>query len=932
MAAAFGLEAGVGCDNVAVSTGAGGWYPCSFVLTDVVDSVSLWERDAGLMSRAMALHDAIIGREVVGAGGTLVRTKGEGDSTFSVFAHPAEAVAAAVAIQGAVAAEEWPTAVPVRVRAGVHTGDAEPRGGDWYGPAVNRAARLRALADGGQTLVSGVTAGLVADQLPATVRLLYRGRRVLRGIERPEEVWELVAADDPRLAGPRTARVGDLPLALTRFVGRAEDLEHLIRLVEDERLVTLTGPGGSGKTRLALELARDATRRGELVWLAKLAPLRDGGLVAEAVAAAVGVESGPHPLDRLFAELESLAGVLVLDNCEHLLDACAALTGRLLAVAPELRVLATSREPLGLAGERVWPLRALAVPDDSLRNREQLAQVESVQLLLDRGRAVRPDLEVGDDQVGSVVRICRALDGIPLAIELAAGRLRSLGFADLASRLGDQMGVLARCRSAGGDEARHQTLRMTLDWSFDLLTADQQTLARRLSVFAGGFRLDAVEALCDDDLDVLDGVDELVAKSLVTFDGTTARYRLLEPLRQYLAERLGESGATEAARRAHAEWVAGLCDRLGTRLLEDQKRGSLRLREESANIDLALRWALDNHDDEIAVRIVGSLGQYWYFYDQDSGRRWCAEVVESGAGATPGRRAKALLSDGMVAQHDEDWDRSIASIRAALAIYRAEDAATGQATSLYWLGWALGPGGGDHGTEATRCFEESLRLFTRPCDRVWAGWCRIALSLQAFMNEDLDRSEQLANQVVLECSASARHPVGQALCNLAYVANRRGRHDAALEFFQDAAALYRELDDPFQLAVTLGELAVQAAVAGHGADGLRALVESVRCNQQIGRLPGRSALLAEAAVVHDARGQTPLATAALGAFDAHPARGAVRPTRGSAPWRRWLADMIETTRARLDPAGVAAATASARRGSLDELIDELIIQPAKEAV
>jgi class 3 adenylate cyclase len=214
---ASGVRAG--CENLGVSTRTDGWYPRSFVLTDVVGSVALWERDAELMSKAVARHDAIIGREVVAAGGTLVRSKGEGNSTFSVFARPAGAVGAADAIQRAVGAEEWPTAVPLQVRAGVHTGDAEPRDGDWYGPAVNRAARLRALADGGQTLVSGVTAGLVAERIPETVRLLYRGRRVLRGIERPEEVWELVGADDPRLAVPNPAKVGGLPLALTRLLG-----------------------------------------------------------------------------------------------------------------------------------------------------------------------------------------------------------------------------------------------------------------------------------------------------------------------------------------------------------------------------------------------------------------------------------------------------------------------------------------------------------------------------------------------------------------------------------------------------------------------------------------------------------------------------------------------------------------------------------------
>ncbi|HET6921249.1 MAG TPA: AAA family ATPase, partial [Jiangellaceae bacterium] len=576
-----------------------------------MSSVSLWERDPDQMAQAVARHDAIISREVTAAGGTLVRAKGEGDSTFSVFTHPAEAVAAAAAIHEVVGAEEWPNAAPIRVRVGVHTGDAEPRDGDWYGPAVNRAARLRALADGGLTLVSGVTAGLVADRLPGAVRLLYLGRRVLRGIERPEEVWELVAADDPRLARPAAARVGGLRGAQTRFFGRAADLDHLAQLVAAERLVTLTGPGGCGKTRLALELTRHATRRGEAVWVTELASLQDGGLVTQVVAAAVGTETGPDQLDDLLTQSTTLAGLLVVDNCEHLLDACGALIERLLVAAPDVRILATSREPLGLAGEHVWPVRPLDVPDESLRDPDQLVRVESVQLLIDRARAVRPGLKVENGNVASVVHICRVLDGIPLAIELAAGRLRSLSFDDLADRLDGQLKVLARHRPTGRDEARHQTLRMTLDWSYDLLTDQQRTLAQRLSVFAGGFRLDAVEAVCGGELDVLDGIDELVAKSLVTFDGVSARYRLLEPLRQYLADHLAATGSAEDVWRAHAEWVTRLSERLGTRLVTHPKACAARLREETANVDSALRWALDHDEHELALRIVGSLGQYW---------------------------------------------------------------------------------------------------------------------------------------------------------------------------------------------------------------------------------------------------------------------------------------------------------------------------------
>jgi predicted ATPase/DNA-binding SARP family transcriptional activator/class 3 adenylate cyclase len=913
------------------------WYPRTFLLTDIVDSVSLWERDPAGMSEAVARHAAIIQDSVRASRGELVRTKGEGDSTFSVFVHPSDALAAAAAIQELVASEPWPSRAPLRVRTGVHTGDSEPRDGDWYGPAVNRAARLRALADGGQTLLSGVTAGLVADQMPDSVRLLYRGRRVLRGIERPEEVWELVAAHDPRLAAPTSAKMDRLPAALTRFVGRTADFDQLAKLIETERLVTLTGPGGSGKTRLAMELARHATGRGNVVWLAELASLRDGGLVAQAVATAAAVETGPDPLDDLLAQPEALAGLLVLDNCEHLLDDCVALTERLLAVAPDLRVLATSREPMGLPGEREWPVRSLHVPDESQRDRDQLGRVESVQLLLDRARAVRPDLEVGDDDVASVVHICRTLDGIPLAIELAAGRLRSLTFAGLAERLGGQLDLLARHRSAGRDDARHQTLRLTLDWSYDLLTNQQRTLARQLSVFAGGFRLDAVEAVCGGELDVLDGIDELVAKSLVTFDGTTARYRLLEPLRQYLADRLDETGETDAVQRAHAEWVAGLCDRLGARLYEVQKACSLRLREEAANIELALRWA-HKHGHAMAIRIVGALGPFWFFYDPATGRRWCDAVIEPAAGVAPLSRARALLSAGMIAQNHQAWNRSITRLREALAIYRVEGAAAGHAAALHWLGralanWSDPDHGEDHALEATQCFEESLQLFTRLGDRVGAGWCRILLTALAFWNDDLDRAEHLATQVVQDCSpAGVRHPLGQALSSLAYVARRRDDNDAAVEFLHDAVALYRDLDDPWQLANVLVDLAAQETAMGRGAEALQALAESTEIGEQIGRLPGRSFRLAVAAFVHLVRGENALSISALGAYDAHPAGASewARPGIGGG-YVSWLAQGVEATRARLDPTEVDAATAAARHKSLDELIDELIIQPANAA-
>jgi predicted ATPase/DNA-binding SARP family transcriptional activator len=936
LATATDRTAAAGTQHLSARGGAEGWYPRTFLLTDIVDSVSLWERDPAAMSQAMARHVTLI-RDVVSAStGELVRAKGEGDSTFSVFVHPSDALAAAAAIHEAVAADLWPSTPPLRVRTGVHTGDAEPRDGDWYGPAVNRAARLRALADGGQTLVSGVTAGLVADNVPDGMRLLYRGRRVLRGIERPEEVWELVAADDSRLAVPALAETSGLPFVLTRFVGRSAELERLVELTEGERLVTLTGPGGGGKTRLAVELARDAQRRGQAVWLAELAPVQDGQLVAETVAAAVGVEDVADPVEQLLAEPERLDGLLVLDNCEHLLDDCAALAGTLLAAAPGLRVLATSREPLGLTGERVWPVKPLELPDGSTLEVAALAQVESVELLLDRARAVRPDLEVGTDDMRSVVRVCRALDGIPLAIELAAVRLRSLSLGDLASRLGNQPAVLARHRSTGPDDARHRTLRLTLDWSYDLLTDDQQTLARRLSVFAGGFRLDAVESVCGTDLDVLDGIDELVAKSLVTFDPTTARYRLLEPIRQYLAERLDETGATETLRRGHAAWVSRLCDRLGTWLAEDRRARSRGLREESNNIELALRWA-QVHDPTLVISIVGSLGQYWTFYDQASGRRWSDVAVKAGAGARR-ERAKVLLTAGMVAQNDDAQDRSITLLRESLALYRTADSAAGQATALFWLGRALAGRSGwnitpDEGAEAMQCFEESLRLSTLLGDSSGAGWCRVALSWAAFWSRDLPRSERLADQVVEECStAGASHPAGQALHILAHIAHARGQDDSALEFLQAAVTLHRDIDERWHLGGLLFSLAIQQAIMGGGDEALQTLAEASRLYVEIGRRQNVPEYkLAAASVIHLARGERTLSIAALGAYLAHVPDDVHRPRSRAAGFIGGLVDVIDTTRAQLNSAKVAAARTAACGRSLDELIDELIIQPANNA-
>ena len=908
---------GWACEDACVPTPRA-WHPRSFVLTDIIDSVTLWERDPEAMAMAVGRHEELIAGAVAAAGGELVRTKGEGDSTFSVFDRPVDAITAAGAVQAAIGSEPWPPEAAVRVRCGVHTGDAEGRDGAWYGPAVNRAARLRGLAGGGQTLASGVTAGLVADRLPRDLWLVYRGRRALRGIERPEEVWELVGASDTLAAGHAWHAVGGLPIPLTTFVGRKAELAALAEVVDTRRLVTLTGAGGCGKTRLAQEAAAAAAGRGQTVWTIELAPLTDPKSVAGAVASAVGLESGPDPVAELVGAANVLAGLLVLDNCEHLVDACSGLAARLLAAAPELRILATSRAPLRVVGEQVWPIGSLN-------------DAESVVLLLDRARAVRPDLDVSDEDDATLSRICHALDGLPLAIELAAGRLRSMSLAELADRLDDQLAVLTR-RPAAGDEARHRTMRVALDVSYDLLAPEQREIAQRLSVFAGGFRLDAAEAVCGE-RDVLNGVDELVANSLVTFDGTTARYRLLEPLRQYFAKRLAESGAEAQTRCRHAQWIARLADRLGRQPLEAQGVNSRRLREEASNIDLSLEWALDN-DEDLALRIVAALSVYWPIFDQASGRRWFGLVLARGT-ASSRPRARALLGAAEIAAGDEEWNRALDWFKEALAIYRARGSIRGEAASLFGLGRLLGgvpdrPGGR---AEATECLTQGARLYAQVGDVPGAAWCRVALAFEAVARDDLAAVERVAVEVIENCEAAGvRHPAGQALYLRAYLARESGDDNAAVAYLQEAAGLYRDLGDPARLAGMLGDLAAEQARLGQPREALQNLAAMARLAKETGRSADVPLILTIAAVIHAEGGDPALMLAAIAAYEAHPeSRAAARIDPRPTSVLHRLTDAVNAARAQVDPAELADATAAARRKGVSRLVDELILRPAAAA-
>ncbi|MGH9003437.1 MAG: ATP-binding protein, partial [Acidimicrobiia bacterium] len=473
----------------------------TFLFTDIEGSTRLAEHLGPAWTGLLETHHRLLSSAVVSHRGVVINT--QGDAFFAVFPAAPDALVAAVAAQRALAAERWPEGVEVRVRMGMHSGEAVLGATDYVGLAVHRAARVAGLAYGGQVLVSEATRSLAGAGTPEGVTFSDLGEHRLKDLTEPERIHQLahpaLPADFPALRSLDAFR-HNLPVAATSFVGRDSEVAALDRHLSEAPLVTLLAPGGAGKTRLALQVAAEQVdQHGDGVWLAELASWGDPHLVPAALASVLGVreEPGRTLLDTLEAWAAERAVLLVLDNCEHVVAAAAELAGRLLRAGPGVRVLATSREALGLAAEQVVVVAPLGLPDSTAGaapSLETLLESEAVRLFVERARSAHPGLELGPEHAAAVARICTRLDGIPLALELAARRVRALSLPELADRLDGRLRILTGGTREGG--ARHQTLRAAIDWSHDLLESDERVLFRRLGVFAGGFDLDAAETVC----------------------------------------------------------------------------------------------------------------------------------------------------------------------------------------------------------------------------------------------------------------------------------------------------------------------------------------------------------------------------------------------------------------------------------------------------
>jgi predicted ATPase/class 3 adenylate cyclase len=618
----------------------------TFLLTDIEGSTRLWEAEPEAMEVALQRHDRLLAEVIESHGGAVLASRGEGDSFFAVFHSAVSAVEAAGMCQLRLKGEVWPANMALRVRMGLHTGEVRVRGGDHldYTP-INRCARVRAAGHGGQVLLTKATGDLVAGRLGGGFGLTELGGFRLRDLAAPELIFQLIHADLPLDFPPIhtvAERTGNLPLQVSSFIGRARELDQTAAALEGARLVTLTGAGGVGKTRLALHVARGVSPRfGDGAWLCELAPVRDPAGVDDAVAAVFSV-TAPARQSTRDALVEFLRGkqlLLVLDNCEHLLEGAAALAGVLQRWCERLVILATSREGLGIEGERLVPVPPLAVPraDADLT---AITQADGVRLFAERAAAVKPEFAVTAENAAAVAAAVRRLDGIALAIELAAARIAAMTPAELARRLERSFAVLGAGRR--GALPHHQTLRATIDWSYQLLAEPGQRLLARLAVFAGGCTLEAAETVCGGDgIDpdrVFELLARLVARSLVVTEehGPQTRYRLLETIRQYGEERLTEAGETGRWQARHADYYVGVLKQIRYHDRRADVFWAVRLRTEQDNLLAAWSWAIDTRNIDTAFSILAG------FAPREFSFRWPllldgeAALELPGAAAHPG--------------------------------------------------------------------------------------------------------------------------------------------------------------------------------------------------------------------------------------------------------------------------------------------------------
>lgn len=815
----------------------------TFLFTDIEGSTRLWSERRDAMRGAVKRHDDILRTAIEDKGGFVFATGG--DAFSAVFQTTHDALAAAVEAQVFVIDEDWGE-VELLVRMGIHTGEAEERDDNYFGPVVNETARLMAAGHGGQILVSETTQRIAGDRLPDSVVLVDLGERRFKDLDRRIRVYQVthphLGVEFPALRGLGGSR-NNLPGQLTSFLGREAELREVGKLLEVSRLLTLTGAGGSGKTRLAIEVAAEAVDAyPDGVWLVDFATIGDPDLIPQPVAAVLGLRASPglSLTEAVAGYLSQKTALLVLDNAEHLLEAVARLTHALLESCPDLHILATSRERLGIPGETVWQVPPLGLPEAEGSWLELLG-ADAVRLFAERAASVQPGFSLTDETGPVVARICRRLDGMPLAIELAATRIRMLSPPEIARRLDDRFRLLT-----GGSAValpRQQTLRTAVDWSYDLLSDAERTLFDRLSVFHGGFGLEAAEAVCAAGRlapqQVLDLLSGLVDKSLVTTSegptGTT-RYGLLETLREYGREQLAHRGETDELRRRHLDFFLDLAEGAEPELRgPEQKDWFDRLDADHANLHAALERSLVSGEADSALRLTGALWWFWQVRGYHTeGRSWLKRALTASVDSPPSLRIDSLIGAGFLAYLQGDDQGAIEPSEEAVAFSREAGDTRGVILAQWNLGEVAVSSGDVEGAEIL--YAEAL-AWARELDDPWlVAWC-----LHGFF--DLPQVDYETTVASLEEGLQLFREVGDVVMAammtwfLAQTARAVGDYERAARLYDQCLADSRGLGYTFVEAVALAGLGLVALRRGDPARALQLGEEGLDIWRKLGATP-----------------------------------------------------------------------------------------------
>ena len=835
----------------------------TFLFTDIEGSTKLAQEHPDAMPDLLARHNEILDRAIQARNGFVFQIVG--DAFCVAFHHANDAATAALDMQRGLFTEAWSPA-PIKVRMGIHTGAAQlvegnSRESKYSGySTLALTQRIMSAGHGGQILLSQSTRDLVKDELPEKAELRDMGERRLKDVLQPQRLYQLTVPDLPSVFVPLNTLESfhhNLPAQLTSFIGREKEISEIKKLVDANRSVTLTGSGGAGKTRLSLQVGAECLGQfSHGVWFAELAPVADPALLSQTLLAIFKLREDAHraPLDVLIDYLRQKNILLILDNCEHLIEACARLSEVLLHACPKLYILASSREALGIAGEVAYRVPSLAIPDSNHSlSLEKLLEVESIRLFTERAVTLKPDFELTKDNASFVAQICSRLDGIPLAIELAAARVKVLTPEQIAARLDDRFRLLT-----GGSRTalpRQQTLRSMIDWSYSLLTEQEKTLFRRLAVFVSGWTLEAAESVCADEEqdgilphDILDLLTRLVDKSLVTTEevmGET-RYHRLETIRQYSREKFFESNEVESIRKWHLNFFVRFAEAADQGLKgRDQIIWGNRVAIEQDNLRAALEWGL-NKDPYSALRIAGAANLFWTAGGYSAeGFRWTQQALElfeknfapNGVTVEQGRVARARALRGLTRLYLSLGDNANAKRVAeeSVALYRQNSDRRGLSFALVVLAYPLEFLG--ERVQAEAVLQESYAIARAEGDvyvtcRSLNRLARVIMDL----HHDLDLSQGYVEESLRSArEAGLRSQEAEALDVLGLIAIHRNDHNEARSRFKESSSVYQEIGATFNVVLEKSNLAHLERKFGNHADALEYYRETIVAFRDIGQ-------------------------------------------------------------------------------------------------